>query len=107
VDWWQAAVDGLCAVVSLATAVVIWPLLPKLLAFPSPGQLRAVNQELQREKAILEQTQVELRQAYVVVEQRVTERTAELASANQVLHAEIAERIRLELERAAMEAGMQ
>lgn len=92
VDWWQAAVDGLCAAVSLATAIVIWPLLPKLLSIPSPAQLRAVNQELQREKTVLERTQGDLRRAYAEVEHRVTERTAELARANETLHVEIAER---------------
>jgi PAS domain S-box-containing protein len=92
VDWWQALVDALCAAISLVTAVVIWPLLPKILAIPSPAQLRGVNQELQREKAALEQAQVELRRAYAEVEQRVAERTVELARANQALEAEIAER---------------
>jgi len=92
VDWWQGAVDSVCAVISLATAVVIWPLLPKILALPSPAQLRAVNQELQSEKVTLEKTQAELRQAYAEVEQRVTERTADLARTNESLQAEVAER---------------
>ena len=96
VDWWQAGADSFCAVISLATAVVIWPLLPRLLAFPSPAQLRTVNQELQREKAALEQTQTDLRRAYAEVEQRVAERTSELARTNQSLQAEIAERKRVE-----------
>jgi Cu+-exporting ATPase len=96
VDWWQAGVDTFCAVISLATAIVIWPLLPKVLAFPSPAQLQAVNRELQREKAELEKTQAELRRAYEAVEQRVGERTFELASANEALHVEIAERERAE-----------
>ena len=92
VDWWQAMVDSLCAVISLATAVLIWPLLPKLLAIPSPAQLRTLNRELQNEKATLEKTQGELRRAYAEVEHRVAERTVELARANQSLQAEVAER---------------
>jgi light-regulated signal transduction histidine kinase (bacteriophytochrome) len=68
VDWWQAVVDSICAVISLATAVVIWPLLPKILSIPSPEQLRVVNLELMQEKAALEKTQAELRKAYDEVE---------------------------------------
>ncbi len=85
VDWWQALADSFCAAISLATAVLIWPLLPKLLAIPSPAQLRAVNQELQREKGALEQTQRDLRHAHAEVEDRVAERTATLEATNKEL----------------------
>ncbi len=99
VDWWQAAVDSACAAVSLASAVVLWPLLPKLLALPSPAQLRAVNRELEREKTALEQTRDELCRTNAEIEQRVAERTAELARTNAALQSEIAERRRAEHER--------
>ena len=78
-DWWQAAVDSACAAISLATAILVWPLLPKLLAIPSPQQLRTVNRELQKEKVELESTQILLRQAYDEVEKRVEERTRQLS----------------------------
>lgn len=78
VDWWQASVDFICAVISVATAVAVWPSLPKLLSIPSPGQLRLVNEELQK--------------AYIEVEKRVKERTEELEVSNKSLIAEIAER---------------
>ncbi len=96
VDWWQALVDSITAVVSLTTAIVLWPLLPKLLAIPNPAQLRAVNTALEREKAVLEATQVELRRAYADVEQRVADRTAELALTNQALRQEVDDRERAE-----------
>ncbi|NTW77369.1 MAG: heavy metal translocating P-type ATPase, partial [Syntrophaceae bacterium] len=80
VNWWQATVDSITAIVSLATAVAVWPLLPKLLRIPSPEQLRQVNSELQKEKTKLEHTQRELLKAYSEVEKRVTERTAALAA---------------------------
>ena len=96
VDWWQAVVDSLCAIISVTTAILVWPLLPKMLAIPSPSQLRAVNRELQTEKAALEQTQGELRKAYAGVEQHVKERTADLAHANESLRIEITERQRAE-----------
>ena len=98
VDWWQATVDSICAVSSLATAVVLWPLLPRILAVPSPGQLRVVNRALADEKASLERTQAELREAYAEVERRVEERTAELARANESLVAEIRVRERAQEE---------
>ncbi|MEN6439478.1 MAG: heavy metal translocating P-type ATPase [Syntrophobacter sp.] len=96
VDWWQATVDSICAAVSLATAVVIWPLLPRILAIPSPEQLRVVNRELMREKTTLERTQSELRKSYEEVERRIENRTADLARVNESLLIEIAERKRAE-----------
>lgn len=47
--------DGLVklgtGLVSLATAGILWPLIPKALAIPSPVQLRAVNEELEDQVA--------------------------------------------------------
>ena len=87
VNWWQATVDGICAIISLATAVVVWPYLPKILAIPSAKQLKMVNDELQLERDRLVDTQKELLKAYDEVEQRVKERTEELSVANQLLAA--------------------
>ncbi len=107
VDWWQALVDSLCAVVSLATAIVIWPLLPKILAIPSPEQLRIVNRELRLERDALERTQAELRRAYADMERRVEERTAALARSNEALRLEIAERKRAAEDRERLMAAIQ
>jgi Cu+-exporting ATPase len=85
VGWWQASADAACAAISLATAVLVWPQLPKILAIPSASQLRTLNRELQEEKAVLERTQALLRAANAEVEERVQERTRHL-------HREIAER---------------
>gem|GEM_PF-192522 len=79
VDGWQAAVDSITAFISVASAILLWPLLPRFLAFPSPEQLRVLNRELQKEKSSLEQTQAELQKAYDDVEQRVIQRTNDLA----------------------------
>ncbi len=98
VDAWQAAVDTVCALASVGTAVVLWPLLPRILALPSPEQLRVVNRALAEEKDALERTQEELRKAYAEVERRVEVRTAELARANEALVAEVRERERTEEE---------
>jgi Cu+-exporting ATPase len=98
VDWWQAGFDCLCGLISAATAVVLWPTLPKLLAIPTPTALRRVNRQLEGEKLRLERTQEELRLAYAGVELRVSERTGELAEANRALQAEVLERQRAEAE---------
>ncbi len=96
VDWWQAVADSLCAAISVITAILLWPFLPQMLAFPSPAQLRAVNIELKKEKTALENTQSQLRKAYAEVEQRVRERTADLERANASLQAEIIDRMQAE-----------
>ena len=98
VDWWQALVDSITAIVSLGTAVIVWPLLPKLLMIPSPEQLHQLNKELQQEKGALVMAQEELRRAYDEVEQRVKERTAELLQVNISLQVENAERLKAEEE---------
>jgi len=92
VNWWQATVDAICAIISMATAVVVWPYLPKILAIPSAKQLKMVNDELQQERDKLVFTQRELQKAYDEVEQRVKERTSELLIANELLKDEINER---------------
>jgi len=92
VNWWQATVDAFCAIISIATAIVLWPVLPKILAIPSPSQLRKVNRELQNEKNKLIYTQSALQKAYDDVELRVKERTDDLMIANKHLLTEINER---------------
>ncbi len=66
--WWpiyetQAWVKAATAAVSLATAVVIYPLIPKALAIPSPRELQTVNRGLAAEIASHGQTLADLRLA--------------------------------------------
>jgi len=96
VNWWQAIADAICALISLATAIVIWPYLPRMLAIPSPGQLRIVNADLQKEKDKLVNAKEGLLKAYSEVEQKVKERTEELSVANRSLQEEIEERKKAE-----------
>jgi PAS domain S-box-containing protein len=81
--WWpiyetQAYAKLLTAAVSVATAVVIFPLIPQALAIPSPRQLQAANEGLAGEILAHRQTLAELRQAKDELEARVLERTREL-----------------------------
>jgi len=96
VNWWQAFVDALCALISLATAVAVWPVLPKLLSIPSPKQLKMVNDELQKEKDKLLFTQGELQKANDEMENRIKERIEDLVTANKLLETEIIERKQVE-----------
>ena len=47
----QAVVKAATALVSLGTALVLLRLLPRMLALPSPAQMRAANQALQASEA--------------------------------------------------------
>ena len=83
-------VKALTALVSLATGIYIWVLMPQALAIPSPALLRIANQELRGMKEQLEQ--------------RVQERTRELESANAALREQVNVRIRTEIARARLAA---
>ncbi len=81
--WWpiyetQAYVKAATAIVSVATALVIFPLIPKALAIPSPRQLGIVNEGLAAEVAAHRSTLAELEKAKSELERRVAERTKEL-----------------------------
>jgi two-component system sensor histidine kinase UhpB len=77
--WLDVGVKSITAAASLATAVVIWPLIPKALALPSPKQLEAANDNLMREIAARRHTEEQLYALNRELEQRVARRTAELA----------------------------
>jgi signal transduction histidine kinase len=80
------------AAVSMATAVLLIPLVPHALALPSPAQLRAGNLKLETEVAERLRIEEALQTARNELELRVVERTAELAEANEQLRSEIGER---------------
>ena len=67
----EGVVKAITALLSIATAAALWPLVPKLLALPSPVQLHELNADLER---------------------RVAERTAELQAANTQLTRALSER---------------
>lgn len=86
--WWpiyefQALVKVVTAAISVTTAVVIFPLIPKALAIPSPNELQLANTHLAQEIAAHKRTLAELEQARTKLEQRVAARTKELSEATE------------------------
>jgi len=75
----HGAVKIVTAVFAAAAVIVIWPLLSKLAALPSAGQLAAVNERLRREAEAHEATLRELELSRGELETRVEERTGELS----------------------------
>lgn len=84
------------AAVSVATAIAVWPLLPKALRLPSPSALHSVNEHLLEEIEQRRAAEQSLREASEQLEQRVEERTRELENANAELEHEVLERRRAE-----------
>ena len=88
----QGLIKVACAIVSIGTAVAIWPLIPHALALPNPSQLKTANSHLRVEIAGRIEAQQALAQAVRELELRVSE----LAEANELLRHEVAERQRAE-----------
>lgn len=59
----EALVKILTAAVSVGAAITLWPLLPRVLALPSPAQLREVNEALRYEMAERRKAEAALLQA--------------------------------------------
>jgi two-component sensor histidine kinase len=85
----EGIVKLITAGLSIATAVLLWPLIPKILALPSQDQLRDLNAELsnriaeqERTAELLRESEAQVRAANSELEQRVASRTAELEASN-------------------------
>lgn len=90
----EGIVKVVTAVLSVITAVALWPLIPRLLAIPSPAQLAAVNKSLAEKIEEQQETyrqllikEDEVRRTNAELEQRVAQRTASLTEANARLKA--------------------
>jgi signal transduction histidine kinase len=78
-------VKAITAAVSVATAVMLIPLIPKAIALPSAEQLRAVNHELRLQAVEREQAEEKLKETLAMREQTLAElaaRTVQLETAN-------------------------
>jgi signal transduction histidine kinase/CheY-like chemotaxis protein len=59
--WLDAAIKAVTAVLSIVTAIILWPLIPRALALPSPTALREINLELARQIAERDHAEEQLR----------------------------------------------
>jgi signal transduction histidine kinase len=59
----EAFVKAITAGASIVTAIALWPLLPKLVAVPSPAQLQVALDRLHAEMAVRERAEEMLRQS--------------------------------------------
>ena len=70
VYWLDAGLKALTAAISLTTAIVLWPMIPKALKLPSPAALRKLNDELLAEIAERKRMEAQLRIAAVAFQSR-------------------------------------
>jgi PAS domain S-box-containing protein len=81
--WWpiyetQGFVKAATAIVSVITAILVFPLIPKAVAIPSPRALQTANEVLKREIRAHKRTLKELEATRSDLETRVAARTREL-----------------------------
>ncbi|WP_148293941.1 sensor histidine kinase [Azospirillum sp. B4] len=95
----EGVVKAVTALLSVATAAMLWPVVPRVLALPTPGQLSRLNveltrtiQEQERTAALLRESEARVLAANSELERRVAARTAELSAANAQLTEVLAER---------------
>ena len=81
----QALMKVFTAIVSALTAILLWPIIPQALALPSPTLLREANESLEARIRENERMNAELAAMRDRLEERVGQRTAELAEANRRL----------------------
>ncbi len=85
----EGIVKLITAVASIATAILLWPMIPRLVALPSPARLESLNAEHQANIAeqrhtaeLLQQSEARVRAANLSLERRVNDQTTELRNAN-------------------------
>lgn len=89
--WLAGFVKGLTALFSIITAYLLWVLLPKILALPSPSQLEVVNEELIDEINLHELAENELCKFSLAIEHSqnlvmITDNTGTIEYCNPALH---------------------
>ena len=81
----DATIKVVTATLSVLTATMLWPLIPRVLALPSPRQMAEVNRRLEAEIESRRKAEEALRAANTDLERRVAERTQELQLTNDQL----------------------
>lgn len=102
----SGVIKAFTAAASLATLVLLIPLIPQALALPSPAQMRDANEKLEQEIGERRRAERALQEAHAELELRVRQRTAELAKANDELREEIVQRQRAEEELQALQVDL-
>jgi signal transduction histidine kinase len=92
----ENAIKVLTACVGVSTAIAVWPMMPRALALPSTRSLEEVNAFLREENARRRDAERSANEARASLEQRVVERTTELAQSNVKLEMEAQDRMRTE-----------
>lgn len=72
--WLQAILDAFTAIVSVYTAIYLWPLLPQLLNLPSPKQLLELNRQLENDISERKRIENEMRHSRELLQIEITER---------------------------------
>lgn len=99
-DYWiSGAMKAITAMISVLTALELYPLIPQALELPSPTQLTLANQALEVQIGERRQAETELKRYQDQLEELVAQRTAELSQTNAQLQQEIIERQRIQEER--------
>ncbi len=83
--WLSGVIKAVTAFISLYTAVELLPLIPQIVALPSPAQLAATNQALEHQIKRREMAEQTLQKLNQELEQRVEQRTLELQHLNAIL----------------------
>ena len=90
--WLSGIVKAITAMVSLYTALELFPIIPQALALPSPSQLQQLNQNLERQIRDRQAAETQVRQLNQNLEEQVEKRTQNLKEVNEKLEREIEER---------------
>lgn len=81
----EGVIKAVTGGVSVVTAILLWPLIPRALELPSPAQLETVNDQLRQENAQRRSAEANLVEANEALEARVAARTDALRRSNEDL----------------------